>query len=87
MLKYILYILLAIAVLALIAGGIHLYRVSARNKAEMAQFAGPKIGYHNTLGKTLVIYYSLSGHTKDHGWIRSDLPKSLWRLAGPCLSA
>ena len=56
MLKYILYILLAIAVLALIAGGIHLYRVSARNKAEMAQFAGPKIGYHNTLGKTLVIY-------------------------------
>lgn len=65
MLKYILYILLAIAVLALIAGGIHLYRVSARNKAEMAQFAGPKIGYHNTLGKTLVIYYSLSGHTKD----------------------
>lgn len=65
MLKYIFYILLAIAVLALIAGGIHLYRVSARNKAEMAQFAGPKIGYHNTLGKTLVIYYSLSGHTKD----------------------
>lgn len=57
--------MLAIAVLALIAGGIHLYRVSARNKAEMAQFAGPKIGYHNTLGKTLVIYYSLSGHTKD----------------------
>lgn len=65
MLKYILYILLAIVVLSLVAGGIHLYRVSVRNKTEMAQFSGPKIGYHNDLGKTLVIYYSLSGHTKD----------------------
>ncbi len=65
MLKYVLYILLAIVVLALVAGGIHLYRVAAKNKAEMAQFSGPKIGYHNNLGKTLVIYYSLSGHTKD----------------------
>lgn len=65
MLKYILYILLAIVVLSLVAGGIHLYRVSVRNKTEMAQFSGPKIGYHNNLGKTLVIYYSLSGHTKD----------------------
>ena len=65
MLKYILYILLAIVVLSLVAGGIHLYRVSAKNKAEMASFTGPKIGYHNNLGKSLVIYYSLSGHTKD----------------------
>ena len=65
MLKYVLYILLAIVVLSLVVGGIHLYRVSVRNKTEMAQFSGPKIGYHNNLGKTLVIYYSLSGHTKD----------------------
>ena len=65
MLKYVLYLLLAIVVLSLIAGGIHLYRVSAKNKAEMAQFSGPKIGYHNTLGKVLVIYYSMDGHTKD----------------------
>lgn len=65
MLKYILYLLLAIVVLALIAGGIHLYQVSAKNKVEMAKFNGPKIGYHNNLGRALVIYYSLSGHTRE----------------------
>ena len=36
--KYVLYSLLAIAVGSAVAGGIHLYRVSVRNKKEMAQY-------------------------------------------------
>lgn len=65
MLKYFFYFVLAAIVVGLLAGSVHLYKVAAKNKREMAEFNGEKMGYHNHLGKILVIYYSLSGHTKD----------------------
>ena len=62
--KIILYIILIIAIVAGIFSLIHLHKVSNRNKAEMAKFSNETTLTAN-LGKTLVIYYSLSGHTKD----------------------
>ncbi len=62
--KYISVVLL-IAILAGAAiGGFHLYRVARFNKKEMEKFSGSRIAYKNNLGKVLVIYYSLSGHTQ-----------------------
>ena len=43
----------------------HLYRVSAANKREMAQYAGKSAEIKKDLGKVLVVYYSLTGHTKE----------------------
>ena len=60
------FIVCTIAILALIGGtvgALHLYRVNAKNKAEMAQYTD-KVEYKADLGKVLVVYYSLSGHTK-----------------------
>lgn len=65
MLKYMLYLVLLIAVVGGLVGIWHLYRVSVRNEKEMAQFAGPIEKFEKDLGKTLVVYYSLSGHTKE----------------------
>ena len=64
MFKTIVYIIIIGIILSLIAGGIHLWRVNQKNKAEMAPYNGAPIALKNTFGKTLVIYYSLSGHTK-----------------------
>lgn len=65
MLKYVLYLLPAALVVGLIAGGIHLYRVSVRNKDEMEKYAGEKIRVRRDFGKVLVIYFSLTGHTRE----------------------
>ena len=65
MLKYFLYLLAAIVVVGLLAGGFHLFRVAQKNKKEMAQYSEAKIDEVKPLGKVLVIYYSLTGHTKD----------------------
>ena len=65
MLKCVIYVLLAGGILAGLAGLWHLYRVSVRNEKEMAQFAGEDEKLEAQFGKTLVVYYSLSGHTKD----------------------
>lgn len=65
MLKILFYIVLVGVVIGLLSGGIHLYRVSKRNAAEMSQYEGLSIAAQPFPGKTLVIYYSLSGHTKD----------------------
>jgi flavodoxin len=56
---------LALAVIAGAAGGLHLYRVSVRNAKEMAQYSGGNEAVHIYLGKVLVVYYSLSGNTRD----------------------
>ena len=64
MLKTIIYILIIAIVLILIASGFHLWRVHQKNQKEMAAYEGAPIAIKNTFGKTLVIYYSLSGHTK-----------------------
>lgn len=63
--KYLAYALLALITIALLAGGTHLLRVRARNKKEMAPYAGPPAALTNHFGKTLVIYYSLTGRTRD----------------------
>ncbi|MBO4521245.1 MAG: NAD(P)H-dependent oxidoreductase [Alphaproteobacteria bacterium] len=63
--KYVLGIILTIIVIGGIAGLLHLYRVSAKNKKEMAQYADKSAEVTNNLGKVLVVYYSLTGHTKD----------------------
>ena len=65
MLKIIIYIILLGIAVALVSGGVHLYRVSKRNASEMAQYEGKEITPKQLSGKTLVIYYSLSGHTQD----------------------
>ena len=63
--KYVLAIIVAVIIIGGIAGLIHLYRVSIKNKKEMAQYAGKSAEVTNNLGKVLVIYYSLTGRTKD----------------------
>lgn len=63
--KYFLGFVLAVIVLILLIGGFHLYRVAIKNKKDMARFDGPQISVNKDLGKVLVIYYSLSGHTKE----------------------
>ena len=64
MLKIILYVII---LASLIIGGAtfyHLHKVAAKNKTEMANFEN-KIPLNINLGKVLVVYYSLTGHTKD----------------------
>lgn len=65
MLKYVLFLLAAAAVIGGAAGGIHLWKVAHRNQNEMAPFQGSQTPYTADLGKTLVIYYSWTGHTQD----------------------
>lgn len=66
MLKYTLYVIVLAIVIGACIGGFHLYRVSVRNKKEMSKYEY-MTGKINTekLGKVLVVYYSLSGNTKD----------------------
>ena len=63
--KYVLGIILAVIVIGGIAGLFHLYRVSVKNKNEMARYENKSAEVTNNLGKVLVVYYSLTGHTKD----------------------
>lgn len=65
MLKYILYILVGIVIIGLIAGGIHLWQVDRKNAKDMALYDGEPVAVTKDLGRVLVVYYSLSGHTKD----------------------
>ena len=65
MLKYVVYLLAVIIIISAAGGIFHLYRVSAKNKKEMAQYAGLSDEVHKNFGKTLVIYYSLTGNTKE----------------------
>ncbi len=65
MLKYILYILVGIVIIGLIAGGIHLWQVNRKNAKDMAPYDGEPVAVTKDLGRVLVVYYSLSGHTKD----------------------
>lgn len=65
MLKYAICALLAVITVILIASGIHLWRVAQKNKQEMSRYQGAPVTVKQSFGKTLVIYYSLSGHTKE----------------------
>ena len=62
--KYVLYTILVIVLIIGIGSLIHLYKVSSRNKTEMAKYSN-EAKLTASLGKTLVIYYSLTGKTKD----------------------
>ncbi|MCL1874839.1 MAG: NAD(P)H-dependent oxidoreductase [Synergistaceae bacterium] len=64
-LKYVIYSVIVIAAIAGAVGGFHLYRVSARNAEEMAQYSGSSVSVNVNLGKVLVVYYSLSGRTRE----------------------
>ena len=65
MLRYLLCILLTAVVIGLAAGGVHLWRVAQKNAKEMAPYAGAPVGITKNLGRVLVVYYSLSGHTRE----------------------
>ena len=65
MLKYVLYAVLLLIVTGVVAGGVHLWRVAKRNKAEMSRYAESPREPLPDLGKVLVVYYSLSGNTRD----------------------
>ncbi|MBO4643285.1 MAG: flavodoxin [Alphaproteobacteria bacterium] len=63
--KFVLEIILALIIIGGIIGALHFYRVSMKNKKEMAQYENKSVEVTNNLGKVLVVYYSLTGHTKD----------------------
>ena len=62
--KIVLYCILVIVLVIGTGALIHLYKVSNRNKTEMAKYSN-EVKLTANLGKTLVIYYSLTGKTKD----------------------
>ncbi len=62
--KVALYIILLIIVVAGVSSLMHLYKVSKKNKTEMEKYSNT-VSLTANLGKTLVIYYSLTGRTKD----------------------
>ena len=65
MFKYVLYLLAIMIAVGLAVGGIHLYRVAVKNKKEMAAYEGPAAAVERRFGRVLVVYYSLSGHTRE----------------------
>jgi len=62
--KIALYIILIIIAVVGVSSLIHLYKVSKKNKTEMAKYSD-SVSLNANLGKTIVIYYSLTGKTKD----------------------
>ena len=64
MFKIIFYIIVWAVILISGAGAYHLYQVKQKNKAELSDYK-KDITLNADLGNVLVVYYSLSGHTKD----------------------
>ena len=64
MLKKIVIILLILAVIGAICAVVHNLKVAHKNKKELSAFA-QKQPYTANLGKVLIIYYSLTEHTRD----------------------
>ena len=64
MLKIVLYIIVLVVIIAGGASLYHLHKVNTKNKTEMANY-DKEIKLNANLGKVLVVYYSLTGHTKD----------------------
>lgn len=65
MIKYLVYLVIAAVVVGLLLSGIHLYRTAEKNKEELSQYKGKEIQVEADLGRVLIVYYSLSGHTKE----------------------
>lgn len=59
MIKIILYILLAIILIALAAAGIHHYRVALKNARTMSAYEKEKITYNNNLGKDVFLFNNI----------------------------
>ncbi len=57
--------ILLIVSISIIAGFYHLYRVAVRNEHEMKPFTEKEYTLTKSFGKTLVIYYSMNGHTQE----------------------
>ena len=64
MLRIVLSVIILAVIIAGGAGLYHLFKVNTKNKAEMANFDN-EVTLDADLGKVLVVYYSLTGHTKD----------------------
>ena len=64
MFKCLLLIAGLILFLSIVIGCGHLIKVSIKNKKELSAYENKESVYNNNLGKTLVVYYSLSGNTK-----------------------
>ena len=64
MLKIFICIVVVTTIVIGIASWYHLHRVAIKNKTELANFEN-KVEVHADLGKVLVVYYSLTGHTRD----------------------
>ena len=64
MIKKILIGLLILAVIGGVCALVHQLKVAYKNKKELAAFAQAET-YTANLGKVLVVYYSLTGHTQD----------------------
>ena len=64
MLKILFYLMVLVVFLVVGGSFYHLQKVKAKNKVEMDGFSAD-IPLQADLGKVLVVYYSLSGHTKD----------------------
>ena len=75
MFKYVLYLLAIMIAVGLAVGGIHLYRVAVKNKKEMAAYEGPAAAVERRFGRVLVVYYSLSGHTRE---IAEEIKTTPW---------
>ncbi len=64
MLKKVLLTLLVLAIIGAVCAMVHHFQVAYKNKTELASFTTQQ-PYTAKLGKVLVIYYSLTGHTQD----------------------
>ena len=64
MIKKILITLLVLAVIGIVCAIAHNLKVAHKNKKELTAFTQAET-YSANLGKVLVIYYSLTGHTQD----------------------
>lgn len=65
MLKIVIYVIVFIIGGTLLTGAFHLCRVHFKNKKEMAPYMDSAVEMDKNLGKVLVVYYSLSGNTRD----------------------
>ena len=63
--KYIFYIILLAILIGLTKGAMHLWRVAEKNKQEMTPYEEMTAKTLDKNKKILVVYYSLSGNTKD----------------------
>ena len=63
MIKTVVSILVISAVIVALGSGVHLYKVSQKNKHEMSKYT-LSVRPNAKTGRTLVVYFSLGGHTK-----------------------